>query len=219
MTKTRIKCGILILCALTFFAGAARAEDGAGRGVGTATGLPLPRFVSLKSDEVNARVGPGGDYQIAWVFRRAGLPVEVLGEFENWRQIRDSSGSTGWINAALTSARRTAVVAPWVKDRSLFELTSSRGGSTAVAQDRARRDCRHHALRRRGLRGLRRQPEGLGAAEEFVGRLSQRKGEVTCFSGGEACAGIKHRNSSAQGREPSRRFSRDPMRAKAASGS
>ena len=134
MTKTRIKCGILILCALTFFAGAARAEDGAGRGVGTATGLPLPRFVSLKSDEVNARVGPGADYQIAWVFRRAGLPVEVLGEFENWRQIRDSSGSTGWINAALISARRTAVVAPWVKDRSLFELTSSRGGSTAVAR-------------------------------------------------------------------------------------
>ena len=134
MTKTRIKCGILILCALTFFAGAARAEDGAGRGVGTATGLPLPRFVSLKSDEVNARVGPGADYQIAWVFRRAGLPVEVLGEFENWRQIRNSSGSTGWINAALTSARRTAVVAPWVKDRSLFELTSSRGGSTAVAR-------------------------------------------------------------------------------------
>lgn len=134
MTKTRIKCGILILCALTFFAGAARAEDGAGRGVGTATGLPLPRFVSLKSDEVNARVGPGGDYQIAWVFRRAGLPVEVLAEFENWRQIRDSSGSTGWVNAGLTSARRTAVVAPWVKDRSLFELTSSRGGSTAVAR-------------------------------------------------------------------------------------
>ena len=57
--------------------GRTRAEDGGARGVGTATGLPLPRFVSLKADEVNARVGPGGDYQIAWVFRRAGLPVEV----------------------------------------------------------------------------------------------------------------------------------------------
>jgi len=133
MTKTRIKCGILIICVLASV-GAARAEDGAARGVGTVTGLPLPRFVSLKSDEVNARVGPGGDYQIAWVFRRAGLPVEVLGEFENWRQVRDNSGSTGWVNAGLTSARRTAVVAPWVKDRTLFELTSSRGGSTAVAR-------------------------------------------------------------------------------------
>jgi SH3-like domain-containing protein len=133
MTKTRIKCGILILFAITFV-GAARAEDGAGRGVGTATGLPLPRFVSLKSDEVNARVGPGGDYQIAWVFRRAGLPVEVLAEFENWRQVRDSSGSTGWVPPGPTPPPPTAVVAPWVKDRSLFELTSSRGGSTPVAR-------------------------------------------------------------------------------------
>jgi SH3-like domain-containing protein len=133
MTKTRIKCGILIIFSL-IFASAAHAEDGGARGVGTATGLPLPRFVSLKSDEVNARVGPGGDYQIAWVFRRAGLPVEVLAEFENWRQVRDASGSTGWVNAGLTSARRTAVVAPWIKDRTLFELTSSRGGSTAVAR-------------------------------------------------------------------------------------
>ncbi len=131
MTKTRITRGILIIFALTF-TGAAPAED--ARGVGTATGLPLPRFVSLKSDEVNARVGPGADYQIAWVFRRAGLPVEVIAEFENWRQVRDASGGTGWVAAPLTSARRTAVVAPWAKERSLFELTSSRGGSTAVAR-------------------------------------------------------------------------------------
>ena len=133
MTKTRIGCGILITFAV-LFAVAARAETGAGRSIGTATGLPLPRFVSLKADEVNARVGPGGDYQIAWVFRRAGLPVEVLAEFENWRQVRDPSGSTGWVNAALTSARRTAVVAPWIKGNTLFALTSSRGGSTAVAR-------------------------------------------------------------------------------------
>ena len=57
-----------------------------------------------------------------------------MAEFENWRQVRDSDGSTGWVTAALTSARRTAMVAPWVKDRTLFELTASRGGSTAVAQ-------------------------------------------------------------------------------------
>ncbi len=132
MTKTRINCAILIIFSLAF-AGALRAEE-AGRGVGTATGLPLPRFVSLKSDEVNARVGPGGDYQIAWIFRRAGLPVEVLAEFENWRQVRDASGSTGWVNSGLTSARRTAIVAPWTKDRTLFELTSSRGGATAIAR-------------------------------------------------------------------------------------
>ena len=137
MTKTRIESGISILLGsllTALLAAVAQAEPSAGQSVGSATGLPLPRFVSLKADEVNARVGPGGDYQIAWVFRRAGLPVEVLTEFENWRQVRDPSGSTGWVNAALTSARRTAVVAPWAKDRTLFALTSSRGGSTAVAR-------------------------------------------------------------------------------------
>jgi SH3-like domain-containing protein len=60
--------------------------------------------------------------------------VEVIAEFENWRQVRDSEGGTGWVNAALTSARRTAVVAPWVKDRMLFRLTATRGGGTLVAQ-------------------------------------------------------------------------------------
>src|SRR5271165_6481705 len=133
MTKARISSTVFAALAFSLNSFGAVAQE-PGQKTGTVTGLPVPRFVSLKASEVNARVGPGADYQIAWVFRRAGLPVEVLAEFENWRQIRDSSGSTGWVNAALTSARRTAVVAPWVKDRSLFELTSSRGGSTAVAR-------------------------------------------------------------------------------------
>jgi SH3-like domain-containing protein len=55
---------------------------------GTASGLAVPRFVSLKADRVNLRQGPGNEYPIAWVFRRVGLPVEVVKEFESWRQVR-----------------------------------------------------------------------------------------------------------------------------------
>jgi SH3-like domain-containing protein len=80
---------------------------------GEATGLPLPRFVSLKSDRVNMRSGPGTDYPTLWVYRRVGLPVEVVKEFESWRQVRDSEGATGWVTQALLSGRRTAVVLPW----------------------------------------------------------------------------------------------------------
>ncbi len=115
-------------------AGAAVAQKAPERKVGTVTGLPLPRFVSLKADEVNSRVGPGSDYAIAWVFRRAGLPVEILAEFENWRQVRDSEGQSGWVASSLVSGRRSAVVAPWVKERTLFQLMSSRSGSATVAQ-------------------------------------------------------------------------------------
>lgn len=79
----------------------------------SSSGLPLPRFVSLKADRVNLRSGPGTDYPTSWVYRQAGLPVEVLSEFEAWRQVRDSEGATGWVIQSLLSGRRTALVAPW----------------------------------------------------------------------------------------------------------
>jgi SH3-like domain-containing protein len=81
--------------------------------IGGASGLPLPRFVSLKSDRVNLRNGPGTEYPTSWVFRRAGLPVELLQEFETWRQVRDAEGTTGWVLQSMLSGRRTALVLPW----------------------------------------------------------------------------------------------------------
>ncbi|PLX38744.1 MAG: aspartyl-trna synthetase [Hyphomicrobiales bacterium] len=80
------------------------------------SGLPLPRFVSLKSDRINVRRGPGRDHEVVWIFVRAGLPVEVVQEFENWRRIRDADGEEGWVFHSLLSGRRTALVAPWEKD-------------------------------------------------------------------------------------------------------
>ena len=77
------------------------------------SGRPLPRYYSLKSDKVNIRKGPGTNYRIIWVFRRAGLPVEVLKKYQGWRQIRDADGSTGWVYAPMLSGRRTALVLPW----------------------------------------------------------------------------------------------------------
>lgn len=77
------------------------------------SGLPLPRFVSLKSDKINVRRGPSSDHPVAWVFQRKGLPVEIIAEFENWRRIRDSDGAEGWVYQSMLSGKRTAVVAPW----------------------------------------------------------------------------------------------------------
>lgn len=78
-----------------------------------ASGLAVPRFVSLKSDRVNVRVGPSRDHNIAWTFVQAGLPVEIIQEFENWRRIRDWEGKEGWVFHSLLSGRRTALVTPW----------------------------------------------------------------------------------------------------------
>ena len=75
---------------------------------GQVTGLPIPRFVSLRPSEVNLRTGPGLRYPIEWVYKRAGMPVEVIGEFETWRQIRDWEGTTGWVHEVMLQGRRTA---------------------------------------------------------------------------------------------------------------
>ena len=93
---------------------------------GQASGLPVPRFVSLKSDRVNVRGGPTKDHEVSWIYTRSGLPVEVTAEFENWRRIRDWEGAEGWVYHSLLSGRRTAIVTPDPKKKNdLFTLRDS----------------------------------------------------------------------------------------------
>jgi len=110
----RARRGLLALAMVSALPGPLAAQGTpAAPAAGPSSGLQLPRFVSLKSDRVNLRQGPGMEYPTAWVFRRAGLPVEVIKEFESWRQVRDAEGTTGWVLGTMLSGRRTAVVLPW----------------------------------------------------------------------------------------------------------
>jgi len=81
------------------------------------SGLPLPRFVSLKSGRVNSRIGPGVNYSVDWMYTRSGLPMEIVQEYDNWRRVRDADGAEGWINQSLLSGKRTAIVAPWQRGK------------------------------------------------------------------------------------------------------
>ncbi|MBI1954548.1 MAG: SH3 domain-containing protein [Proteobacteria bacterium] len=76
----------------------------------TASSNPIPRFVSLKAKTVNLHVGPGLHYPIEWKFVRQFLPVEVIAEFDTWRQIRDSQGTQGWVHKSLLSSKRTVLI-------------------------------------------------------------------------------------------------------------
>jgi SH3-like domain-containing protein len=78
--------------------------------VGCVTNLPLPRFVSLKGNEGNARRGPGLTHRIDWVFTRSGMPLRITAEFENWRRVEDFEGAGGWVHYSLLSGSRTALV-------------------------------------------------------------------------------------------------------------
>jgi SH3-like domain-containing protein len=73
-------------------------------------GERLPRFVSLRSDQVNLRVGPGENYPIQWVLTRKEMPVEIIKEFEHWRMIRDWQGTEGWVHERMVSGKRAVVV-------------------------------------------------------------------------------------------------------------
>lgn len=78
--------------------------------LGQESQLPLPRFASLRSDEVNMRTGPGRRYPIEWVYKRRGLPVEITAEHDIWRRVKDPEGIEGWISRAELTGRRGAVV-------------------------------------------------------------------------------------------------------------
>lgn len=74
------------------------------------SGLPVPRFVTLKSDTVNMRVGPGREYPLSWVYKKKNLPVKVIAEFDVWRKIIDHEGTTGWVHSQLVTLKRYALI-------------------------------------------------------------------------------------------------------------
>ena len=74
------------------------------------SGLPVPRFVSLKSEVVNMRVGPGHEYPLQWVYVRKNLPLKVISEFDVWRKVIDHEGETGWVHSQLVSLKRYGVI-------------------------------------------------------------------------------------------------------------
>ena len=96
---------------------AARAAGAADKVTVGPSGLPLPRFVSLKAGRVNLRIGPGRNYSVDWMYMKSGLPVEIVQEYDNWRRVRDSEGTEGWINQSLLSGKRTALAAPWQRGK------------------------------------------------------------------------------------------------------
>jgi SH3-like domain-containing protein len=96
--------------ALLLLVGPALAADTKATTQRKGSGLPIPRFATLKSDVVNVRTGPGSRYPIDWVFQRKGMPVEIVAEYENFRKIRDWQGASGWVYQGLLTGKRTFII-------------------------------------------------------------------------------------------------------------
>lgn len=117
----KLAASLVLLAALALPAVPARAGSEALEAASQngPSGLPLPRFVSLRSGRVNSRIGPGLSYGVDWMYLKSGLPMEIIQEYDNWRRVRDADGAEGWINQALLSSRRTAMTAPWQRGKDL----------------------------------------------------------------------------------------------------
>ena len=100
--------------------------------MGPVTNLPLPRYVSLRSSEINVRRGPGLDYRKDWVFRQAGMPVRVIEEYGDWRRVVDKDDAGGWVYHAMITGRRTVLI---IGDNVLFrEKPTEIAAATAKAE-------------------------------------------------------------------------------------
>ena len=100
-----LRKGLYALITTVLIGGGAHAQ-----GVGPVTGLEMPRFVSIKASEANARRGPGMDHKIDWVFVRRNLPVRVVAEYGHWRRVQDLDGEGGWVHYSMLSSTNTAIV-------------------------------------------------------------------------------------------------------------
>ncbi len=118
---------VLIAVLLLTFAAPVQAQD-----LGPVTGMPLPRFVSLKSASTNARRGPSLSHRVDWEFLRKGLPVRVTAEYENWRRVEDSEGAGGWVHYTLLSGARAILVTAGTA--TLYRTPDSNAAKVAVAQ-------------------------------------------------------------------------------------
>ncbi|MBO6518719.1 MAG: hypothetical protein JJ900_11835 [Rhodospirillales bacterium] len=99
------------------------------------TGLPLPRYVSLRAAEVNLRTGPGVQYPVEWIFQRESLPVEIIKEYRTWRLVRDWEGTQGWMHQSMLSGKRTFLITG--KERTIRTEPDAKSRAAAIAEPNA----------------------------------------------------------------------------------
>jgi SH3-like domain-containing protein len=105
--RTAPSLPLRLLALIVMLAAAAVPSRGGNAGE---SGLSIPRWVSIRAGEVNLRTGPGTSYPVEWVYHRKRMPVEILGEFESWRKIRDWEGTIGWVHQTMLDGRRMALI-------------------------------------------------------------------------------------------------------------
>ncbi len=120
--------GLLAMFSASLVSGTISTADAQIQG----SGLPLPRYVSLRAAEVNLRTGPGVQYPVEWIFQRESLPVEIIKEYRTWRLVRDWEGTQGWMHQSMLSGKRTFLVTG--KTRTIRAQPEAKGRAVAKVE-------------------------------------------------------------------------------------
>jgi SH3-like domain-containing protein len=138
---------VLLLIALYLSAPPLPAQaDGGGPRIRTDTpsGQPVPRFVSLKREKTNCRIGPSDSHPIRYVFRRKGAPMLVIAEsVDHWRKLRDAAGDECWAHRVMLHAQthvQTTVETPLRKKPAADAALSATLGPGVLARIDTRKD-------------------------------------------------------------------------------
>lgn len=110
MVRTALLGCVVAMLTLSFGGDSRLIVPTAEAQTGRVSSLPVPRFVSLRTEPVNMRTGPGVRYPVTWVYQRRNLPVEITDEFDTWRRVRDPDGAEGWVHQSMLSGQRTGYV-------------------------------------------------------------------------------------------------------------
>jgi SH3-like domain-containing protein len=119
------------------------------------SGLPVPRYSSLRYDRVNGRSGPSLDYPVSWTYERVGLPVVIVRESQEWRKIRDPQGDEVWVHRRMLAGERTAITTSQGAiyrnpDSRTIALATYKAGAVMALGDCTRDWCRVEAEGRKG---------------------------------------------------------------------
>jgi SH3-like domain-containing protein len=93
-------------------------------------------FASLRASETNVRAGPGSNYAIKFTFKMRGLPVKVISEYDNWSEIKDHEGETGWINQNLITKKRMVMIRTAKSFVNIHSKTSTKSKIILRAENR-----------------------------------------------------------------------------------
>jgi SH3-like domain-containing protein len=106
LLRSMLSLGLCLMLATIALSSGALAEQRT-RGK---SGLFLPRFVATSEAKANVRRGPGAEYPLLWQYQGLGIPLEIVAEYGNWRQIRDHEGDEGWMHMRLLRSTHRVIV-------------------------------------------------------------------------------------------------------------